>query len=201
MLKKIHYAAPIVLVMLCLSALASCSSEAAIEVDQSITPHDVVLKVISELGYGPADFYGSPDSEAKDQTIFEYYSEGSGDYVMDDDLFDIMLGAEAADLTLDMIDRYSVIMFDKDLSVPFELIIFKLPKTDGKTDSGLINKVKQLFSNTLNQHKVSMKDYFDEYIPYAEKAKIKVTDNFVYYCMADKSSKVTTAVYNFLAGK
>lgn len=206
MLKKICCAVIIASLVICPFIMTSCSSQTEVEVDQSITPHDVALKAISELGYTETDLAKLSNTESESEAggqkkITEYYSEGSEDYMLDDNFFDILFGSNADGLTLSMIEQYSIMMFDKDLSVPFELMIFKLPKTDDKNDSELINKVKKLFANNLDQYKRTMQDYLSEFIPYAEQAKVKVTDNFVYYCMAEDSSKITTAIYNYLSGK
>jgi len=201
MLKKICCATLIVSLALCSFVITSCSSP-LVTVDQSITPHDVALKAILELGYTEKDLIEFSEPENESKKIVEYYSEGSEDYVLDDILFDVLLGSVADDsLTLGMIGQYSIMMFDKDLPFPFELMIVKLPKTDGKADQDLISKVKKLCANNLNQYKRTMQDYFSQYIPYAEKANVKVTDNFVYYCMSENPSKVMTVIYNFLAGR
>jgi hypothetical protein len=204
MLKKIYRAALIIFLTLCLFAIISCSSP-PVTVDQSITPHDAALKAISELGYTEKDlseFSKSSEPESGGKKIMEYYSEGSEDCVMDNLRFNVLFSSAAGDsVRLDMIEQYSIMAFDKDLPFPFELVIFKIPKTDGETDSELISKVKNLCADNINQHKKNFQEYLPKYTPYAEKADVKVTDNFVYYCMSENPSKVTAVIYNFLAGK
>jgi len=203
MLKKIKFAVIIALTALFIFAAASCSSQAAVEVDQSITPHQVALKAMAELGYTENDLAEvSGTDETEKQKIFEYYSEGSEGYAFDGTLFDIMLGSSSGgSVTLDMLEQYSYVKFDKDLPAPFELVIFKLPKTDGKVDSQLVSNVKKMFNNILSQYKTTFQNYPGDIIGYLDNVEIKQTDNFVYYCIAENSSKVMTVITDFLTGK
>ena len=198
MAKKIYCLALIIFFALTF-ALPSCSPP--VTVDQSINPHDVAMKAISELGYTEKDLSEISGTDDEGLKIVEYYSEGSGDYILDDIRFNIMVGFSGDSIKLDMIEQYSIMLFNKDLPVPFELMIFKLPQTDGKNDSELINKLKKQCTDHIAQYKTSMQDYLPKFVPYLENAVITVTDNFVYYCVAENSSKVTAVITNYLSGK
>ncbi|MCL2158499.1 MAG: DUF4358 domain-containing protein [Oscillospiraceae bacterium] len=201
MLKKtFNRAVPALLLVLCIFACASCQAKESEAANQSLSPHEAALSAVEKLGYtyeqtelGNYRFLAA-DSEWE---LEYYYSEGSGDELLDDILFDVILNS-GDELTLSMVEQYSIFMFDKDAPIPFELVILKLPKTDGKVDSGLVEKAKNAFKAHIEQYKKSLQDYLPQFVPYAENLEIKATDNFVYYCMAENSSAAMTAIHDFL---
>ena len=200
MIKKIFKkSAPALLLALCLFALASCSNGNAEAANQSLSPHEAALKAVEKLGYAYEQTEGGYRflADGSEWEAELYYSEGEGDYLLDDILFDVILNT-GDELTLSMVEQYSIFMFDKDAPIPFELVILKLPKTDGKVDSGLVEKAKNAFKAHIEQYKKSLQDYLPQFVPYAENLEIKATDNFVYYCMAENSSAAMTAIHDFL---
>lgn len=180
---RIKNIALILLILMMAAIIASCGAQQA---NQNAAPHDITAKILSDLSITPAEL--SPEG-AEDPEIVEYYPASEDFYL---DTFNMSVTfpyiGDENDLTGDDFDDYTVISYNKTVKFPFELVIIKLPKKDGKVDSDLLKSVQNLCEAKIKDLVSYIENYAQSYINTVKKVSVKTYDNYVYYCFADKAS-------------
>lgn len=189
---KIKATAIILLIFTMTTLIASCGAEKA---NQNAVPHDITAKILSELNITPESYTSEEDESGEVPTIAEYYS-ASEEYTLDYMGMMIVFTSGYDNLTSDDFVDYSIINYNKTAMVPFELVIIKLPKKDGKVDENLVKSVESLCQAKLNALVEWIEPYAPQQLNTAKKASVKTYDNYVYYCLAEKASTAEEIINN-----
>ena len=172
--------------LLSLAAAASMTSCSSRKANQDVAPHDIVDKAVSTLGIKDADISA------------QYYSEGGADNVYDDAMLKIMFPPSGTtDYTTSLFDKYALIQIDTTKPVMFEIGVFKMPEGD----TNAINTVKTMCTERIAKVKSEIFGYNQAMAYLADNATAVVFDNYVYYVIADNSSKAYDAIKSELTAK
>lgn len=195
---KRRITAVITLIFMLTAVITSCGSPSA---NQNAVPHDITAKILSELKITP-EIYASEDDESGEvHEIVEYYG-ASEDYTLDTiGMMVVFLNGNENNLTGGDFEDYSIINYVWPSTVPFELVIIKLPKKDGKVDADLVKSAEALCQAKLDALIKAVEPYAPQHLNAAKSASVKTYDNFVYYCLSDNASAAEEIIKNLITAE
>lgn len=188
---RIKNTALILLILMMASVIASCGSAAA---NQNAVPHDITAKVLSELKITAQDLANEGE---EDPEIAEYYS-ASEDFYLDSFNMSVLFPyiGDENDLTGEDFADYSIINCNRTKMFPFEIVIIKLPKKDGKVDADLLKSVQNLCEAKIKNLVTHVEQYSQSVVNMVKKVSVKTYDNYVYYCFAENASTAEDIIKN-----